>query len=111
MAGLITADLSGIPSECGSFGYASSDIDPKTGVGRTRLYKKSECDAMEGDWYPSGECFVGGGGNWSLICKANNKLDAINAAKIAKYTTYATVIGAGVAAAVGAFWLYKKLMR
>ena len=115
MAGLIagfldttvTADLLGIPSECGSYGYASSDIDPETGVGRIRLYGKSECDAMKGNWYPSGECLVPTDGSWSWNCKFNNKLDAINAAKIAKYMTYATVIGA----AVGAFLLYKKLTR
>lgn len=51
---------------CGNFGYASSD-------GSKRLYSKRECDALNGNYLPSGECLMRtGSGSYSAVCAGLN---------------------------------------
>lgn len=65
-----------VPSQCGGWGYASSDADPDTGLGRIRLYTKAQCDAVGGNYNHNGECLKKEGGSWSWDCRALNKADA-----------------------------------
>lgn len=39
------------------------------GKTQVRLYTKSECDKLGGNWYQSGECLKKGGGSWSWECR------------------------------------------
>jgi hypothetical protein len=59
---------------CGSYGRASSD-------GSLRLYTKQECDALNGNYAPNGECLVKTGGSYSAACSALNTPDAIPSLK------------------------------
>ena len=91
---------------CGYRGYPD-----KEGIGR--LFTKTECEEMNGTWFPSGECHIGdptgafrargvGAGSFSWNCGALNK----NPYAIAY--SYRWHAGAAVAAAVGLWWYAKR---
>ena len=50
---------------CGRYGRASTD-------GSLRLYNKQECDALDGNFLPSGECLIKTGGSFSAVCSGLN---------------------------------------
>jgi hypothetical protein len=49
---------------CGMLGQKG-----KLGTTQVRLYTKSECDKLGGNWAPNGECIKKGGGSWSWECR------------------------------------------
>jgi hypothetical protein len=53
------------PKECQSLGRPSADK-------RIRVYTKGECDALGGNYNPSGECIRKTGGSFSWDCRALN---------------------------------------
>ena len=50
---------------CGNYGRASND-------GSLRLYNKQECDALNGNFIPNGECLIKTGGSYSAMCSGLN---------------------------------------
>jgi hypothetical protein len=50
---------------CGNYGRPSSN-------NQTRLYTKSECDALNGNFVPNGECLIKSGGSYSAACAGLN---------------------------------------
>lgn len=50
---------------CGTYGYPSPDNS-------TRLYKKDECDALNGTFSANGECLIKKGGSYSWSCRTLN---------------------------------------
>lgn len=51
--------------QCGTLGRPSADNS-------IRLYKKEECDTLDGNWVPNGECLMKGGGSYSAACSGLN---------------------------------------
>lgn len=49
---------------CGMLGQKG-----KLGNTQVRLYTKAECDMLEGNWAPNGECIKKEGGSWSWQCR------------------------------------------
>ena len=41
----------------------------KLGSTQVRLYTKGECNKLNGNWSPNGECIKKGGGSWSWDCR------------------------------------------
>jgi hypothetical protein len=57
------------PSECINKGYPSQD-------NRIRLYSNKECDSLNGNFYPNGECLKKTGGSFSWECRYLNRPDS-----------------------------------
>jgi hypothetical protein len=58
--------------KCKTYGRPSPD-------NRIRLYNKDECDALNGKWYPNGECLIKTGGSYSAACSGlNSPLQAVS---------------------------------
>lgn len=77
-----------VPSDCGYYGYASSD-------GTLRLYSESECNSLGGQWGSSGECLwaktKGGSATWD--CRGLNKDSIATAFQYRYYIGGAILIG------------------
>jgi len=63
--GIIYKQESDVPEYCGCYGSANSDKS-------LRIYNKSECDALNGIHYPSGECLIKTGGSYTWNCRGLN---------------------------------------
>jgi uncharacterized protein Smg (DUF494 family) len=59
---------------CKDLGKASDDR-------RIRVYTKDECNKLDGNWYPDGECTMKQGGSFSWDCKELNNNDLLNTYK------------------------------
>jgi hypothetical protein len=57
------------------------DLGRSSGDRRTRIYEKAECDKLDGNWYPNGECVKKQGGSFSWECRTLNNNDALNTYK------------------------------
>jgi hypothetical protein len=53
-------------TDCKNYGYPSPD-------GSIRLYNKEDCDAINGNWVPNGECLMLHGGSYSAACAGLNR--------------------------------------
>ena len=51
--------------QCRTLGHPSPD-------NAIRLYKKEECDTLDGNWVPNGECLMKDGGSYSAACSGLN---------------------------------------
>ncbi|NDB84902.1 MAG: hypothetical protein EB127_19690, partial [Alphaproteobacteria bacterium] len=56
---------SDVPEYCDCYGTSNSDKS-------LRVYTKSECDALNGTHYPSGECLIKTGGSYTWNCRGLN---------------------------------------
>lgn len=59
-----------MPDECMPNGIRLGS--PSNDGSNIRVYTQSDCDLMNGNWYPNGECLKKGGGSYSAICNVLN---------------------------------------
>ena len=57
------------------------DLGKASGDRRIRIYEKDECDKLDGNWYPGGECIKKQGGSFSWDCRDLNNNDLLNTFK------------------------------
>ena len=55
------------PKECKGIGRPSPN-------GQIRLYEKTECDKLAGNWHGNGECTKPAGGSFSWDCRVLNSM-------------------------------------
>ena len=52
--------------------YVCQGLGSPNDDGSVRIYTQAECNQLNGNWYPGGECLKAEGGSWSWDCRALN---------------------------------------